>query len=503
MSRAPHFLCGALQAPEALAATDPEGECTYRQLLDASARIARELRNAASTSDLGAAPVAFLLPPGRSWIATLWGIWRAGGLAVPLALSHPRAELAYVFEDTGAALVCVDPTLRGRLPDLGSARALLIGPEIFSEPPSETVEAGSSPRPDEGALLLYTSGTTGRPKGVVITHSNLEAQVKTLTTAWAWSSEDRILGVLPLHHTHGIVNVFCCALASGATVDILPRFDARGVWEHLASGRLTLFMAVPTLYSRLISAWEAAPPQDRRVWSEGAERLRLMVSGSAALPVPVLERWRQITGHTLLERYGMTEIGMALSNPLHGSRRAGTVGSPLPGVEVRVVDEAGAPVADGDPGELEVRGPCVFGRYWNRERATREAFRDGWFRTGDTVSRSDGIFTILGRQSIDILKSGGEKISALEIESTLLDHPAIAECAVIGVSDPDWGQRVTAVVVLTADASLDLEPLRTWAKERLAAYKVPRELRIVDALPRNALGKVTKKALLEAAERGR
>ena len=217
-----------------------------------------------------------------------------------------------------------------------------------------------------------------------------------------------------------------------------------------------------------------------------------MVSGSAALPVSTLQKWKSITGHTLLERYGMTEIGMALSNSYRGERIPGCVGKPLPGVEVRLVNEAGAEVPAGDPGEIEVRGPSVFREYWRRREATRDSFRDGWFRTGDTAVSENGVYRILGRSSIDILKSGGHKISALEIEETLREHPAIAECAVVGVADAEWGERVAAAIVLQSEQSLDLETLRTWAKERLSAHKVPSRLVTVDALPRNAMGKVTK-----------
>jgi malonyl-CoA/methylmalonyl-CoA synthetase len=341
-------------------------------------------------------------------------------------------------------------------------------------------------------MMLYTSGTTGRPKGVVTTHANLDAQVRALTAAWEWSSADRILLVLPLHHVHGIVNVVACALASGATVEMHESFDATATWEVLRSGRLTLFMAVPTIYRRLIAAYDAATPADQLAMAEGARRMRLMVSGSAALPVSTLERWRAITGHTLLERYGMTELGMALSNPLHGERRPGFVGAPLPGVEVRVVDEQGAPVPEGTPGDLEVRGPNVFLEYWRRPDATRDAFRDGWFRTGDTAVLESGSYRLLGRSSVDILKTGGYKVSALEIEELLRTHPAIAECAVVGIADPEWGDRVVVAAEVRSGAALDGEALRAWAKDRLAPYKVPRELKVVPALPRNAMGKVVK-----------
>ena len=264
----------------------------------------------------------------------------------------------------------------------------------------------------------------------------LQRRSKALIETWEWYADDRIVLCLPLHHVHGIINVLSCALWSGAVCEILPRFDANAVWELIFSDRLTLFMAVPTIYVKLIAAWEAASQDRRAALSNAAEKLRLMVSGSAALPVSTLERWREITGHTLLERYGMTEIGMAISNPYRGQRVPGSVGRPLPGVEVRLTGEDGKDVPPGTPGEIEVRGPNVFLEYWRKPDATREAFRDGWFRTGDTAIVENGVYRILGRTNIDILKTGGHKVSALEIEEILREHDAIAECAVVGVPDP-------------------------------------------------------------------
>jgi malonyl-CoA/methylmalonyl-CoA synthetase len=353
------------------------------------------------------------------------------------------------------------------------------------------------------AMILYTSGTTARPKGVVTTHANLQAQVETLVEAWEWSPDDHILHVLPLHHIHGIINVLTCALWSGAVCAMLPRFDAEQVWRRLAgepNDRPTLFMAVPTIYSKLISAWEAARSDRQAELSRGAARLRLMVSGSAALPVATLARWREITGHTLLERYGMTEIGMALSNPVHGPRRPGCVGAPLPGVDVRLVDDAGQPVSSNLPGEIEVRGPGIFLEYWRQPQATAEAFRDGWFRTGDVAVIEDGAYRILGRKSTDIIKSGGYKISALEIEEVLRTHPAIRDCAVVGVDDAEWGQRVAVAAAPRGNQELTLTALRVWAKDRLADYKVPTLLAVVNELPCNVMGKVNKPAVLKLFE---
>ena len=348
-------------------------------------------------------------------------------------------------------------------------------------------------------MILFTSGTTGRPKGVVTTHANIEAQIISLVEAWEWEQDDRILLTLPLHHIHGIVNVIGCALWIGARCDMLPSFAADQVVDRLAAGDLTLYMAVPTIYHRLIAQLEQTSDEAKSAFRDGVGGLRLMVSGSAALPVPVLERWRELSGHTLLERYGMTEIGMGLSNPYRGERIPGSVGMPLPGVEVRLVGDDRSEVSGDEPAEIQVRGPTVFLEYWDRREDTGSAFTsDGWFRTGDTAIVEEGRYRILGRSSIDILKTGGEKVSALEIEEVLLGHQAISEAAVVGVDDPEWGQRVVAVLV--ASGAVEAEEVKEWLKSRLAPHKVPKEFHFTDVLPRNAMGKTIKPEVVAMVE---
>jgi malonyl-CoA/methylmalonyl-CoA synthetase len=462
---------------------------TYGELDDASRRIAAALLD--GRDDLAQSRVAFLVPAGFEYVAVQRGIWRAGGVAVPLATSYPPPELDYVVRDSGASVVVGDETSAGMLAPIAagsSARLASVADLLTAEPAGELPHLGA-PRP---AMIIYTSGTTARPKGVVTTHANIGAQIASLVEAWEWRPTDRLLLALPLHHVHGIINGLGSALAVAATCEMLAVFDAGAVWARLGSGEITVFTAVPTMYRRLITAWEAATEPERLVWSEGARRTRLMMSGSAALPVQTLERWREITGHTLLERYGMTEIGMALSNPLHGERRPGAVGVPLPGVDVRLVTNDGEAVPDGEIGEIEVRGPNVFLEYWQRPAETRAAFRDGWFRTGDVAVVEDGYYRLLGRTAVDIIKTGGYKASALEIEEVLRRHPSIAECAVVALPDSDWGERVAAAVELSSGSTLTLEELQQWAKAQLATYKVPRDLRVVAALPRNAMGKVMK-----------
>ncbi|MEH1933933.1 MAG: acyl-CoA synthetase [Nostoc sp.] len=466
---------------------------TYRDLLHTSSKIATSLLK--NAQDLQEQRVAFLIPPGFEYVATQWGIWRAGGIAVPLCISHPRPELEYVITNCGASIIVAHPNFEGILGAIATEHNLRF---ILT---SETLpyNVGRLPEVDitRRALILYTSGTTGKPKGVVTTHQNIQAQVTSLITPWEWTSSDRILHILPLHHIHGIVNILTCALWAGAECQMLSKFDAETVWNRICEGDLTLFMAVPTIYVKLIAAWETTSRERQKSMSAGCAKMRLMVSGSAALPVQVLEKWQTISGHFLLERYGMTEIGMALSNPLHSERLSGYVGKPLPQVEVRLVDESGELVPAGTPGEIQVKGPGVFLEYWQNPQATAKAFQDGWFCTGDTAVVENGNYRILGRMSVDIIKTGGYKVSALEIEEVLRSHPDIQECAVVGVADLEWGERVCAALVLQGSQPLTLAAFRSWAKERLAVYKVPTQILLVEELPRNAMGKVTKPTVVE------
>lgn len=458
---------------------------TYGDLVQSANSIARTLCD--GRADLREERIAFMVTPGFDYVSTLWGIWLSGGVAVPLCLSHPAPALEHVLKDTGASAIVSSSVYVDRVRPLaekyGASLHTTTGlSEIESALPAIT--------PERRAMILYTSGTTNLPKGVVSTHRNLEAQIQTLVDAWHWRPEDHTLCVLPLHHVHGIVNVVSCSLWAGACCEFLPEFDADNVWEIFRRGEVNVFMAVPTIYHKLIAVWDAMSSGEQAASSAALRKMRLMVSGSAALPVSVMERWEKISGHRLLERYGMTELGMAISNPYDGERRPGAVGLPLPGVHVRLADEADQPVA-GTPGEIQVRGDNVFKEYWGQPEATRKAFTaDGWFRTGDVAVVEDGYYRILGRSSMDIIKSGGYKISALEIEEVLRTHPQIRDCAVVGLPDTEWGEVVAAALVLRGE--LNTGELRPWLVERIPSYRIPRRYTTVNDLPRNAMGKVTK-----------
>ena len=470
-------------SPANVALICDSGAVTYAQLDRLSETVAAHLRSQGGWKER---PVGILAPSGLTFAVALLGVWKVGGLAVPLQPHHPLAELEYLVRDTGLSLILCDQSCLA----LGDK---LDASSIF---PVKMEEGASLSKPveldaDLAALMIYTSGTTNRPKGVVTTFASLDAQIGCLLQAWEWSPADRVLDVLPLHHVHGLVNVLCCSLAAGACCELVDKFDAGLVWERMVAGEINVFMAVPTIYTKLIAHWENQSPAEREKLSKGAKRMRLMVSGSAALPQPVFDLWLRITGHQLLERYGMTEIGMALSNPLHGERKVRTVGRPLPGVTVSLRSADGSEIVEaGAAGEIYVRGANVFREYWRKPKETADAFSaNGYFKTGDVAERdSDGYFRILGRSSQDILKCGGYKISALEIESVLLEHPSVREAAVVGVQDETWGERVAAVVV----GDVTGEVLVPWLKERLAVYKIPTLWRCAPELPRNAMGKVIK-----------
>lgn len=463
---------------------------TYEELLAHSESVALALLNGAD--DLEEDRVAFLVEPGFEYTCIQWGIWRAGGIAVPLCEKHPLPSLQYVVEDSGASVIVFSTAFDDLLAPLQKS-----SPVRFIRADGIIAREGVLPAVggSRKAMILYTSGTTGPPKGVVTTHDNIRTQITALTAAWEWREDDRVLNLLPLHHVHGIVNMLCCALWSGASCEFLPKFDPGAVFDVFCKGQVNVFMAVPTIYYKLIAFWKGLPEKEQQHISACLKKFRLMVSGSAALPVRVLEEWLAISGHTLLERYGMTEIGMAISNPYHGERKPGYIGQALPGVSIRIADEHGQEAGEGMAGEIQIKGANVFREYWNKPEATKVAFTDdGWFKSGDIAVFEEGSYKILGRNSVDIIKSGGYKISALEIEEVLREHPDIKDCAVVGIDDEEWGEIIGACLVVSGEGP-DPDRLDAWVKGRLAAYKAPRKYILRDDLPRNVMGKVTKKEL--------
>lgn len=390
------------------------------------------------------------------------------------------------------------------------------------------------------AMILYTSGSTGLPKGTAISHKALNSQIQSLAHAWKLNEKDNLLHVLPLNHVHGIVNALLCPLHVGAKIEMHPKFDRGAVWSSLlnvnrpSKNQITVFMGVPTIYSFLISEYEKLGKKYRMeeyIRKHCAERVRLMVSGSAPLPSSVFDKWHEISGHKLLERYGMTEIGMALSNPYLTDkvrdRIPGKVGVPLPGVEVKLVskgktvirskgeygkgfwsDEIPLVYERSDPngeinvaGELFVRGTNIFTEYINRKTETEQSFSTGgWFKTGDEAQYENGSYKILGRTSVDIIKTGGFKVSALDVEMQLLQNVHIKDVCVVGVADIVWGQKIAALIVsdkINDKRDGDLENFRQWCIKNMTSYEIPTLFKFVQEIPRNSLGKVNKKDVVK------
>jgi malonyl-CoA/methylmalonyl-CoA synthetase len=477
-----------------LAVYDEEGEHSYGAIHERAQQVASALL--AGRSSLGGARIALLVAPGAAWVESFFGVLLAGGCVVVLSPMHPPVETTYFCDDAAVESIIVSPTLDDRVAPIAGSRRVLTTRKLRG---ATIAPFKSHALAGDPALQLYTSGTTAKPKGALITHDNLAIQQELLGEAWGWSADDTLLHALPLHHLHGLGIALLTALGAGASARMLTHFDATALWN--AMPHATVLMAVPTMYAKLFASFDAADPATRERWSAGARGLRLATSGSAALPVRLGERWRAITGLYPVERFGMTEIGVGFTNPIVGDRRPGTVGKPLRTVDVRIVDEDGR---DAESGELWVRGPSVFAGYHKRPEATTDAFargKDGqkpWFRTGDTLTRDEaGYFKVLGRTSVDILKSGGYKLSALEIEEVLREHPAIAEVAVVGLPDETWGDRVVACVLAQhgREAECTEDALHTFCKERLAGYKVPKSFVRMTDLPRNAVGKVLKTEL--------
>ena len=444
--------------------------------------------------DLNEERIAFFLPASLDYVTTMHGVWRAGGIAVPLNVASAVSELDHYLTCANVTRLIAGAQYHDSLKELCNSleiELLSVG-DVLAEEPQELPLIDSERR----AMMLFTSGTTNKPKGVVSTHKTIYAQITTLITAWEWSENDVIPLFLPLHHIHGIINILSCGLWSGATVHLFSKFDIPKISEQITLGTYNVFMAVPTIYVKLIQYFETIGEDEVEKICAGFKAMRLNISGSAACPVKLFEQWKELTGQILLERYGMTEIGMGISNPYNGERRAGAVGQPLPGVECQLFDESDNPIErESESGEIRIKGDNVFLEYWGNKEATESSFRDGWFCTGDVAVIEDGYFRIMGRSSVDIIKSGGYKLSALEIEGVLLTHESIAEVAVIGVEDDTWGEAVTAFVVIKDGSELSYDSLKIWCGDRMSSYKIPKKLVIVDALPRNAMGKVTKPKL--------
>ncbi|KAB8236462.1 acyl-CoA synthetase [Aspergillus alliaceus] len=500
--------------------------------------------------------IAFLAENSYDYVVTLLSILASDAIALPLSPAFPVGELKYIMDNSQAKMLVATEKYAAKAHDLlkaGLERVPILevrekiktGASISNQVELQDIEQKS-----RGGMMLYTSGTTNRPKGVLIPQSALSAQAASLLAAWKYSREDRLLHLLPLHHIHGTVNAIVTPVLAGSSIEFMFPFNTDAVWKRLAApflpqssvSKITFLTAVPTIYNRLLSSFSGLSTEIQEAARKGIapENLRLNISGSAALPTPTKQAWQDLSnGNVLLERFGMTEVGMAISCGLDFADRIdGSVGWPLPSVEARIVDtETNEVIQPGEEldanerereGEIQLRGPTIFSEYWANEKATQEAFVDSgdgkgkWFKTGDVATRrvvdhagkgasgdwAEGpMYFIQGRLSVDIIKTGGEKVSALEVERELLSLPQVSEAAVVGLPSEQWGQKVAAIVVLNADKAANTgrngKPwgaldMRRALKDRLASYKMPQEMKVLNGpIPRNAMGKVNKKTLVK------
>lgn len=530
--------------PDRIAVRDRIASYTYANIFISANELSKDITKLCNGRT--GERVMFMCSNDVNYVITLYAIWISGQIAVPLSPLHPKNILLYYANDSNSKLLISAPEysdLMQRVSVNTNSYLHVLDEKMKLDCAQKTIyspsdlEGGLPNRfyDSNNALILYTSGTTGSPKGVVISHKNVQYQVTTLIDAWKWSQNDVILHTLPLHHVHGIVNALLCPLHIGAKAIMLKKFNANTVWSYLLGinakpedRKISVYMAVPTIYFKLVEEFQKVFKEDPKmveyIKHTLKTKMRLMISGSAPIPDSLHEKWLHISGHSLLQRYGMTECGMVLSQLYDSERRPGYVGVPLPGVSARIVEEneengelntiLECANIDGDikfakkfyksenhKGELLVKGDGIFKEYFNRPEATRKEFAsDGWFKTGDICEYSSetGEFKILGRKSVDIIKSGGYKISALEVEAKLLLHPDISECVVVGIDDEKWGQRTAAVVVLKEEKEFTLEELRDWAQDKMPPYWIPSIIKIVPKIPKNAMGKVNKKEIIKA-----
>lgn len=469
-----------------------DGECySFGELVELVGRFSRLL------VDEGVRPgdrIAVQVDKSPESVALYLACLNKGAVYLPLNTAYQPAELEYFFDDAEPSMVVCRPGQYAAACGLApGARVLTLGRSRDGglmdrsrelQPDLDPVRVGE----DDVVAILYTSGTTGRSKGAMLTYRNLSSNALSLHAMWGWRPGDVLLHGLPLFHVHGLFVALHCALLNGSKLMFLPRFDTDGVIDGLA--RATVFMGVPTYYTRLLA--------DDRLDAGRCKRMRLFTSGSAPLAVETFRRFEKRTGHAILERYGMTEAGMITSNPLNGERRPGTVGFPLPEVTLRIVDDQGHEVAPGDVGGVEIRGPNVFKGYWKRmEKRRTEITEDGYFVTGDLATRDqDGYISIVGRAT-ELVISGGYNVYPKEVETYIDELEGVVESAVFGVPHPDLGEAVAAAVQLRDGAEMGGERIIQALKSTIASFKVPKRVLIVSELPRNAMGKVQKSRLRE------
>ncbi|XP_062557208.1 malonate--CoA ligase ACSF3, mitochondrial [Armigeres subalbatus] len=552
----------ALLYGEKSAVRDHTGDYSFIQIYEAVKRLALQISNCCGSASQSR--VAFICPNNATYVISQWACWFSGQIAVPLNPKYPQDLLEYYIKDSDASLLISTPEFQNIAQPLATKldrKLLLVHHDLLKSEAKQPGEEDTSyldPKRenllqlndslvvegclngefyrDGNAMILYTSGTTGKPKGVVLSYANIDAQFNSLSHAWQVKGNDSVLHALPLNHVHGTVVALNLPLSVGAKCVMLPKFDSSSVWSYIlnvnmtSKERVNMIMGVPTMYGLLIKEYDNVFEKNARmvdyVKTHCKNKIKLMISGSAPLPGTIFNRWYEISGHNLLERYGMTEIGMAVSNPLIQDntrvRKQGCVGMPLPGVSVKIVDKehnkelllegkanegywntatdanvVGSIEHQSIAGNIYVKGRSVFSEYWQKPEETKAEFENGWFKTGDTAEYSEGTIKILGRTSVDIIKSGGFKLSALEIETAIHEHPQTTDVAVIGLPDETWGSKVVAVISVKDPETFSIPRLLVWLEQKLPKQAIPKEVKLISEVPRNAMGKINKKELIQ------
>ncbi|MFR9804041.1 long-chain-fatty-acid--CoA ligase [Pseudonocardia sp. RS010] len=467
---------------------------TYRQLHEAAAAVAGDL------AERGITPgdrVGLVLPNVPAYPVLFYGALLAGAVVVPMNPLLKAREVEYYLRDSGMSLVYGWDGAGDVVPEAAKA----VGIPGIVVPATGPTGLGGTPAPepveradDDTAVILYTSGTTGQPKGAELTHHNLDSNARTtVETLIEITSDDVIMGCLPLFHVFGLTCGLNAAVAAGATLTLIPRFDPSKALQVVARDKVTVFEGVPTMYAAMLHSPDA----------EGADMasLRTCITGGSAMPVEVLKAFEKQFGCEIFEGYGLSETAPVASfNQPGRPRKPGTIGFPVRGCEMRVVDDGGRDVPDGQPGEIAIRGENVMKGYWNRPEATEAAIPDGWFRSGDIATRdADGYYTIVDRKK-DLIIRGGYNVYPREVEETLYEHPAVAEAAVVGIKHAELGEEIGAAVALKPGAEADPEELKNFVRDRLAAYKYPRAVWLVDALPKGPTGKILRREVEPPAE---
>ena len=427
------------------------------------------------------------------------GILKNGSIVVPMNTYFKEEEAKYMLNDSGAKVILTDkerlPIIKKIMPELKELKHIIVTDSNEYINFNDFIKDASDTNPnieikdEDGSIIFYTSGTTGRCKGALLSHKNMESDLEALKQTWYLTDKDKLILTLPLYHIHGLGVALCGAFYNGYSFVLRKKFDPEETLKLIVEKKATLFMGVPTMYVKILEV-------------KGKERydirsMRLFISGSAPLSAETFKEFKDTFGHEVLERAGMSETNMNFSNPYKGKRKPGTVGSPLPGVQVKIVDNRFKPVPQGKEGEILLKGPNVFKGYWNCEEKTKESFHDGWFITGDIGKiDEDGYVTFLGRNK-DLIISGGINIYPVEVEEIINSHPEVQECAVIGVPDKCFGEAVKAFVVLRASIKVSDKEIIKYCKQKVASYKKPKYVEFIDALPRNSMGKVQKNVLRE------